>query len=287
MINNNRSVGALAWRRAAFTLVEMLVVIAIIAILASLLLPALAQGQQKGKMTQCLNNLRQIGMGIAMYVHDNRDTFPLDRACDTNGVWLPTFVALGGRDPRPDVADDLPAAVFRPLYSYLKPSDLFRCPYDHGVQLCIDIPKHISLKPTSWEIAGCSYMYNLPTPIYRKTRHEPDGVLAGNKAGWVREPSKFIMMYEPPARSFPIIFNGVEMNVLQHWHYAPKTDWYTLPNGDDYPQVCLSGDRSKFISPILFVDGHVASHDFSKGIRSDPDYVFEETKDWIWYKPAL
>jgi prepilin-type N-terminal cleavage/methylation domain-containing protein len=286
MINNNRSVGALAWRRAAFTLVELLVVIAIIAILASMLLPALAQGRQKGKMTQCLNNLRQIGMGIAMYVHDNRDTFPLDRAYDTNGVGLPTFVALGGRDPRPDVAEDLPAAVFRPLYSYLKPSDLFRCPDDHGAGLCIDIPKNICLKPTSWEIAGCSYMYNLPTPIYYKTRHEPDGVLAGNKSAWVREPSKFILMYEPPARAFEMIFNGAPMREFAHWHYAPKTEWYIVPNADDCPQVCLPEDKYKFISPILFVDGHVRSHDFSKGIRSDPDYVFEETKDWIWYKPA-
>lgn len=129
-------------------------------------------------------------------------------------------------------------------------------------------------------------MYNFPTPSYRKTRHEPDGVLAGNKSGWVREPSKFILMHEPPARSFAIIFNGVEMNVFQHWHYAPKVESYTVPNTDDCPQVCLPGDRSKFISPILFVDGHVKSHDFSKGITSDPDYVFEETKDWIWYKPA-
>jgi prepilin-type N-terminal cleavage/methylation domain-containing protein/prepilin-type processing-associated H-X9-DG protein len=286
MIDNNRSAGALAWRRAAFTLIELLVVIAIIAILASLLLPALARGQQKGKMTQCLNNLRQIGMGIAMYVHDNRDAFPLDRAYDTNGVGLPTFVSLGGRDPRPDVADDLPAAVFRPLYSYLKPSDVFRCPDDHGVQLCIDIPKYIFLKPTAWEIAGCSYMYNLPTPIYHKTRHEPDGILAGNKSGWVQEPSKFILMYEPPARSFLIMLDGVTTHVFQHWHYAPKVDWHIVPNADDWAQVHLPGDGSKFISPILFVDGHVKSHDFSKGIRSDPDYVFEETKDWIWYKPA-
>jgi prepilin-type N-terminal cleavage/methylation domain-containing protein len=286
MINNNRSVGALAWRRAAFTLVEMLVVIAIIAILASLLLPALARGQQKGKLTQCLNNLRQIGMGIAMYVHDNRDTFPLDRAYDTNGVGLTTCVSLGGRDPRPDVANDLPAAVFRPLYSYLKPSDVFRCPDDHGAWLTVDVPKHIQLKPTSWEIAGCSYMYNISMLRYHKTRHELDGDLAGNKPGWVRDPSKFILMYEPPARSFQIIFNDVEMHVFQHWHYAPKVDGQVLPNADDCPQVHLPGDSFKFISPILFVDGHVASHDFSKGIRSDPDYVFEETKNWIWYKPA-
>ena len=77
------------------------------------------------------------------------------------------------------------------------------------------------------------------------------------------------------------------MLVFQHWHYtSPGTGWRTLPNPVDTAQVHLPRDPKKFISPILFVDGHVAKHDFSASIRTDPDHVFEETKDWIWYKPA-
>ena len=67
--------GCRTWR-AAFTLVEVLVVIAIIAILAALLLPGLARGKQKAYQTQCLSNLKQVAVAIHMYVGDNHDTLP-------------------------------------------------------------------------------------------------------------------------------------------------------------------------------------------------------------------
>lgn len=62
--------------RKAFTLVEILVVVAILAVLAAILLPVLAQGKESAKRAACLSNLRQIGAACALYMADADERFP-------------------------------------------------------------------------------------------------------------------------------------------------------------------------------------------------------------------
>ncbi|HSU69405.1 MAG TPA: prepilin-type N-terminal cleavage/methylation domain-containing protein [Tepidisphaeraceae bacterium] len=65
--------------RAAFTLVELLVVIGIISVLISLLLPALNAAREQSKMVKCLSNLRQLGQAAFMYAGQSQGYFPISR----------------------------------------------------------------------------------------------------------------------------------------------------------------------------------------------------------------
>jgi prepilin-type N-terminal cleavage/methylation domain-containing protein len=92
-------------RLFGFTLIEVLVVIAVIAILAALLLPALSLAKEKGKRTQCMSNLKEIGVFMQLYTDDNKETFPAHRnqneadgntAMYLNDWWGTTIVQYGG-----------------------------------------------------------------------------------------------------------------------------------------------------------------------------------------------
>jgi len=74
-------------KRKSFTLIELLVVVAIIAVLVALLLPALAQARKQMRLIACQSNLRQLGLGYAQYVNDNKGFLPLTPNRTSDSIW--------------------------------------------------------------------------------------------------------------------------------------------------------------------------------------------------------
>ena len=103
--------------KRAFTLTELLVVIAIIAVLAALMLPVMSAAKAKTKRTTCLNNLRQINVGLRLYSDDAGDKVP-----ETSGTNDPLLCLTGYKK--------LLAGYFPPHHAEPRQADVFSCPAD-------------------------------------------------------------------------------------------------------------------------------------------------------------
>ena len=101
----------------AFTLLELLVAIAIIGILAALLLPTLSSARQRAWTTQCNSNLHQIGLGMKMFADENGDLYP-----ESGGT-----IPWGTTDVAPPDGSGKPAWM-QQIVSNLQDTNLYQCP---------------------------------------------------------------------------------------------------------------------------------------------------------------
>jgi prepilin-type N-terminal cleavage/methylation domain-containing protein/prepilin-type processing-associated H-X9-DG protein len=112
--------------RRAFTLIELLTAIAILAVLAAILFPVFSRVREAGRSTACLSNLKQIGSAVAMYVSDHAETYPMSRFPDATHP----MTGCTAEDTNYPV-DGLHGTSHnwkRAIEPYVKSRDVYRCP---------------------------------------------------------------------------------------------------------------------------------------------------------------
>jgi general secretion pathway protein G len=144
-------------KRRGFTLIEILVVVAIIGILAAILFPVFATAREKARSASCQSNLKQLGAAMAMYVGDwERYPHAVDPADKyAPQIWQDQAVAAGFDLANIGMLTDV-------LQPYTKNQQVWHCPSDTGFDKPDNIPYQLGGAPTypsCYEKYGTSYFY--------------------------------------------------------------------------------------------------------------------------------
>lgn len=167
-------------RVRAFTLIEILVVVAIIALLISILLPSLQRAREQAKVALCLSNLRSLGVAAGAYLSAQKEQF-----CWSKSNQYPSSNFYGGKRGNGDGEPDYLAAYYwgdppyerggynfhtkiRPLNKYvygnvqndLTELRVFECPSDYGVR-SRRRPLEPASEKTGYDVTGTSYQANI------------------------------------------------------------------------------------------------------------------------------
>jgi prepilin-type processing-associated H-X9-DG protein len=181
-------------RRHAFTLVELLTVIGVIAFLVAMLLPVLSKARQQAILTKCASNLRQITTALHVYADANRGVM-FWRGANPSLDGMDWYV-YGGR-----VAGNTntgQAGLFnrfdpRPLNPYVgKGIEVFKCPADDAMSsFWTDGVPH-------WEWVGTSYNFNALGNPFAAYHHQPDNRagLSGKKIGSIPGSSETVVLLD-------------------------------------------------------------------------------------------
>jgi prepilin-type N-terminal cleavage/methylation domain-containing protein/prepilin-type processing-associated H-X9-DG protein len=218
----------------AFTLLELLVVIAIIAVLAGLLLPVLSAAKKRAGQAACFNNMKQLGMGMQLYVDDNRDTFP-GMASQHSGFQAADWIYWRTNLAYPQVEKS-------PIVIALANANakLFRCPLD------TDDSQRIAEAD-----ANGPYLYSYSMTSYDVVNGVNPGMSSVFTGGQnlpfylaaVRNPSSKIMLAEEPG-SDSILDNPNQVHVINDGRWMPA---------DNDPLTARHGGKGD----VTFADFHV------------------------------
>lgn len=156
-VHSGRRGAGVMGKRRGFSLVEMLVVVAIVAVLAAVLFPVLASARGKARHSTCIANLRQLGAALIIYTRDHFDTYPYDLR--------PRAPARPGAKPAYDGTNKWDASpIIAHMRPYIKSDRLAFCP---------DRPDEVSdLGPLSnYEFNGLIALNDSPqAPHHRPVR---------------------------------------------------------------------------------------------------------------------
>ena len=159
-------------RRRGFTLVELLVVIAIIGVLVALLLPAIQAAREAARRSQCVNNLKQIGLAILNY-ESSKKTFPPGVELDPKN---PLYFSGWTRDIMSYAEDEALRAVYVPTVSIADPTNAgaiqFRTTFVPMYHCPSDLPSEL-LNPDSGPASSNGSLFR--TGAYRGNAGRTDG----------------------------------------------------------------------------------------------------------------